>query len=31
MAKWLGLAFLALHGHWISAFIVLTVIYIEEL
>jgi hypothetical protein len=31
MAKWVGLTFLALHGHWIAAFIVLTVIYIEEL
>ena len=31
MAKWVGLTFLALHGHWIEAFIVLTVIYIEEL
>ena len=31
MAKWLGLAFLALTGHWIAAFILLSVIYIEEL
>lgn len=31
MAKWLGLVFLALHGQWIAAFIVLSVIYIEEL
>jgi hypothetical protein len=31
MAKWLALTLLALHGHWIAAFIVLTVIYIEEL
>lgn len=31
MAKWLALAFLALTGHWILAFILLSVIYVEEL
>jgi len=31
MAKWLGLAFLALAGHWILGFILLSVIYVEEL
>lgn len=30
MAKWLGLTFLALHGHWIAAFILLSVIYAED-
>jgi len=30
MAKWLGMIFLVITGHWLLAFVVFTVIFIEE-